>query len=68
MVGPILCCTMKRIIDSLSKKFDLRLPTTESEVLDLTDDVQLAKIKTQEMNAHAMSLLAMTLDSECKIS
>ena len=54
-------CTLKGILEALFKKFDSKLPTNESDVLDPTDTVQKEQIKAKEMNAQAMSLLTMTI-------
>ncbi len=54
---------MKRILEALFKKFDSKLPANESNVLDLTNNVQKEQIKAKEMNAKAMSLLTMTMDT-----
>jgi len=56
-------CTLKGILEALFKKFDSKLPTNESDVLDPTDTVQKEQIKAKEMNAQAMSLLTMTMDA-----
>ena len=56
-------CTLKGILEALFKKFDSKLPTNESDVLDPTDAVQKEQIKAKEMNAQAMSLLTMTMDA-----
>ena len=56
-------CTLKEILEVLFKKFDSKLPTNESDVLDPTNNVQKEQIKAKEMNAQAMSLLTMTMDA-----
>ena len=56
-------CTSKGILDALFKKFDLKLPAKEDDVLDPSNNTEKEQIKAKEMNAQAMSLLTMTMDA-----
>ena len=50
-------CTLKGILDALYKKFDLKLPAKEDDVLDQTNSTEKEQIKARELNAQAMTTM-----------